>query len=138
MESEWNEDLSTGVEAIVNQHKELFRHIAALREGLRKGHGREALIETLDFLTEYVNLHFSAEEKYMQKYNYPNIFTHRREHEKFVQEIVAFRKELKTLDSGNEITSFLEINVERRLTDWLTDHVGTMDKKLGAYLAEHW
>jgi hemerythrin len=136
METEWSEDLSIGIEPIDSQHKELFRRIAALRAGLRSGQGRSALLETLDFLAEYVDVHFSSEEKYMQRYDYPNTFTHRQAHEKFIREIADYKKEMKSLDAANEITSFLGIAVERRLADWLKDHIGVMDKKLGTYLAE--
>lgn len=136
MDVEWSDDLLIGVELIDSQHKELFRRMAALRAGMREGEGRKALMETLDFFTEYVGVHFAAEESTMRRYNYPALFTHRQEHEKFTQEIIALKQELKSLESRNEIMSFEGIKIERRFSDWLKDHIGKTDKKLGIYLAE--
>ena len=48
---------------------------------------------TTGFLVMYVNHHFSLEEAYMAKYNYPDTDVHTREHKAFIKEVEVFRKE---------------------------------------------
>ncbi len=136
MEGRWNQDLSIGIELLDSQHKELFQHISALRASLRAGTSRDALFKTLRFLEEYVVVHFDAEAHYMRRFDYPGIIEHEAEHEKFVKALADFKKELQALESRGEITSFLGIEIERKLSGWLADHIGNIDRKMGAFLAE--
>jgi hemerythrin len=135
-EHEWSEDLSIGVEQIDNQHRELFKRIGSLRWAIRNGQGRGALLETLAFLEEYVDAHFTAEEALMQQHNYPGIDEQRKEHEEFLKQLFDFREKLTDMEIEGEFTAFLEIEIERKLSGWLAEHIGAIDKKLGAFLTE--
>jgi hemerythrin len=136
MEGRWSQDLSIGIELLDSQHKELFQHISTLRAALRAGTSRDTLFKTLSFLEEYVVVHFDAEVQYMRRFDYPGINEHETEHQKFIKALADFKKELQTLESRGEITSFLGIEIERKLSGWLADHIGNIDKKMGAFLAE--
>ncbi len=135
MEGIWSDDLSTGIERLDNEHKELFQHISALRAATRAGNAREALHNTLRFLEGYVKEHFDAEVEYMRRFEYPGILQHEAEHDQFIASLAEFKKELAELDSRGEITSFLGIEIERKLTAWLADHVGSTDRKMADFLA---
>jgi hemerythrin-like metal-binding protein len=136
MEYDWSQDLSIGIEQIDNQHKELFQHIASLRSALRKGEGRAALLKTIEFLKEYVDAHFNAEEALMRRHHYHGILEQTKEHEAFRRDFSDFKKKLMALESQGEVTALLAIEFERRLSGWLVDHIGKVDKKLGTFLAD--
>jgi hemerythrin len=135
-EHEWSEDLSIGVEQIDNQHRELFQRIGSLRWAIRNGQGRGALLETLAFLEEYVDAHFTAEEALMQQHDYPGILEQKKEHEGFLKELLSFKEKLIDMEIEGEFTAFLEIEIERKLSGWLAEHIGTIDRKLGTFLTE--
>ncbi len=136
MDYEWSPDLLINVEEIDNQHKELFQRIGSLRAAIRNGQGRGGLLKTIDFLEEYVNVHFNAEEALMQRYNYPGLLSQQTEHSGFLKDFEDFKEKLRELENEGEFSSFLAIEIERRLGAWLVNHVGTLDKQLGVFLAD--
>lgn len=136
MALEWTEDLTVGVEKIDSQHREMFQRIAAFRAALRQGMARSEIEQTFAFLEGFVADHFTTEENYMRRYGYPGILDHRAEHESFARDFSEFKKRWKELNVAGEITSFLELEMERRFTSWLTDHIGSTDKQMAAYLLE--
>lgn len=134
MAPEWTPDLTVGVEKIDLQHQELFRRIDALRGAIRGGSARGETERTLRFLEEYVREHFAMEEDAMRRTGYPAVLAHRAEHEGFVQDLEAYKKRWKDLTARGEITSFLELEMQRRFSSWLADHIGRTDKIMGAFL----
>ncbi|MCL4499004.1 MAG: bacteriohemerythrin [Chloroflexi bacterium] len=130
MAVQWTPDLSVGVNEIDNQHKELFSRVNALLDAMVQGLGKFHLDKTINFLGEYVVSHFGTEEKYMKQLNYPRYASHKIEHDAFVKQFGQLKK---TLDNG-EITTVTVIQVQRQLMDWLKNHIGNVDKALGAFL----
>jgi hemerythrin-like metal-binding protein len=62
MYAEFDESLVTGNEMIDSQHKELIAKINSLVESCEKDGGKVAAIKMLDYLAEYTEFHFNAEE----------------------------------------------------------------------------
>ena len=61
----WTSDLSVGIELIDGQHKMLIKHLNDLSQSLESGEGPAKIATTLNFLIDYTNFHFTAEEKHM-------------------------------------------------------------------------
>ena len=135
MNGQWSEDLAIGIELLDSQHKEFFQHTSMLRASLRAGEGRGALIRTLEFLEEYVVVQFNAEELYMRRFNYPDLSVHEQEHKDFIKILSDYRRRFQELDSRGEITSFLVVEISRRLSGWLEDHIRSVDRNMSAFLA---
>lgn len=128
-------DLNLGIGELDDQHQAFFMHVVGLRRALTEGRGgREKLMKTLRFLDTFVEDHFSAEEKYMRRFNYPGILVHKTEHQSFMRSVADFKKTALDLDARGEVTSFLTIDVMRRLEQWLTEHIRTIDRKMAEYL----
>lgn len=53
----WDNSFSVGEKNIDNQHKELFYRLNKLLEAMKQGKGKSEVINTLDFLEEYVIRH---------------------------------------------------------------------------------
>ena len=126
----WVPELSVGIDKIDNQHKELFITINELVNAMSQGRGREEIGKTVDFLQRYVVAHFGVEEKYMADLGYPHFANHKQQHEKFVQDFLLLREQLETQGSS----SFMVMQIQRRICDWLVNHIGRMDKSLGVFL----
>ncbi len=90
----WKDDLSVGIDWIDRQHQELFKRINSFLEGMQKGKGKEELEELMDFLANYVQEHFQTEERYMQKYNYPGLSEHKKQHQSFIQEVENLKRKI--------------------------------------------
>jgi len=130
MAIEWRESLSIGVEAIDNQHKELLLRFDRLLNACRDGKGIDELKGLLDFLSEYVRIHFNDEEEIQRQHHYPGYEDHRKEHASFVVRLNELRQEIDT--QGLAIHHVMETN--NLLLKWLINHISVVDKELGKFL----
>ncbi len=131
MTFEWTEDISTGSPVIDGQHKELFRRVNLLLDGIKNGRNTE-LNMIFKFLGEYVVSHFRTEEDYMMKYKYPGYSPHKIEHKLFTQSYEVLKKKFEREGA----TIFLMKMVEKMVCDWLINHIGKRDKDIGRFLKE--
>ena len=83
MRAEFDETLVTGNEMIDGQHKELIERINQLLESCEDGQGKVKAIKMLDYLLDYTEFHFSAEEKLQEEIQYPGINEHKAKHAEF-------------------------------------------------------
>ena len=130
MTARWTEDLSVGVDVIDNQHKELFSTAGSLLAAIERDGGRGEVTRMVAFLEEYVETHFQMEEMYMKRHNYPDYPTHKIEHTSFINDFYDLRQEL----DNNGVTPELTVRLANRIGEWLVNHIGRMDKELGAFL----
>jgi len=120
---EWTDDYSLGIREIDDQHRKLLDIINELHGAIRAGLGREALSGVLDDMVRYAYSHFSTEEHYMERYEYPGQEAHVKEHQTFLEETEAIQDRL----SGREQVLSLEVLVF--LKDWLTRHILVIDRQ---------
>jgi len=128
----WTEDLSVGIEWIDKHHQDLFRAINQMLEAMNRGEGDKEIEKTISFLEEYVETHFGAEEKEMEKKSYPEIQAHKAQHMNFKNQLADIKKEFE--EKGTTLT--LTLQVQRQMADWWTNHINKVDKKLGKFLEE--
>jgi len=127
----WTPEYAVHVEQIDGQHKELFRRFNDLLEAMWDEKGKEAVRDSLQFLSNYTIYHFRAEESLMVQCGYPDYQTHRRLHDGFVREVKEFVEKCASQDVGTEVV----VGVAASLGEWVKDHVKRMDVQLGAFLA---
>lgn len=119
----WNESLSVKVESIDSQHKKLIDLINTFYEGISQGSNKEKLVEMILALKNYTVYHFGTEEKYMEKFGYPDYASHKKEHEQFVKKVLDFEERFK---SGKML---LTLEVTGFIKDWISHHIMGTDKK---------
>lgn len=129
----WTEDLATGSFLIDSQHKRLFQIINQLLNTSKDGKSKEATQNVLTFLENYVNEHFSTEEEFMERYNYPHIAYHKKLHNDFKRSFEKYKK--KAHSEG--ITLSLTVSLTHSLAVWLTKHIRGDDKELANFLMQH-
>lgn len=131
-----DQELTIGIEEIDRQHEELLDRMDNLRDAMRRGQSNDVIRNTLKFLETYVVEHFDTEVKYMQRYNYTGILLHKAEHETFMKDFAALKEKFTSLQAQGESTTFLGVDIVRKLNDWFTKHIATVDNKMGVFLAE--
>jgi len=132
MALQFTPDLSTTVAEIDDQHKELFKRVDGLLVALRSGAGtgRDELVRTIQFLTDYVVFHFGIEEKYMDQYGYVDRSQHKAQHELFVKTFLRLKDRL--LLEGINAQNIED--TKQLVVDWLINHIRYSDKGLGLFL----
>jgi hemerythrin len=128
----WDDKLSVNVKEIDDQHKELIRMINRLGEAISDGSWSKKMVLLTDVLldmTDYLQYHFSFEEKYMIDLNYPDYQEHNQEHQSFVQEVTNFTEDFQSGKKG------LTKDVLDFLWDWYFNHIMNVDQKMGEFIA---
>ena len=76
---------------IDSHHKELIDRINKLLDSCEQSNEKTAAIKMMDYLADYTDFHFSAEEKLQQEIEYPGFEKHKAQHE-------AFKNTIKELE----------------------------------------
>ena len=127
---EFTDDLLTGVGAIDDQHRELFRRINLLLSDIEAGKGMEAASETLRFLEDYVVEHFTAEENLQLHFAYPGYAMHKAMHDSFRKDVGMLRDRLDWSGPTGELV----FTTRRLLVEWLLEHISKADRAIGDYI----
>ena len=126
----WDNTLSVGVELIDEQHKMLIQKLYSLSEAIEKGAGELETVKALDFMTNYTDFHFSAEEELMEKHSYPELENQKEKHAEFKgylkQLVEDFQEEGPTKAFVNSVNVYL--------INWLIKHIKGEDLKIGEFL----
>jgi len=126
----WTPDLSVGVKHIDDQHKIWFEKANDLFEAGKEHRAKDYINTMIDFLDEYTKQHFKDEEAYMEEIRYPEIDAQRRAHASFVNDLAKLKSDYNK--TGGNISVI--INANKMVINWLTNHIRSMDKKIGDYV----
>ncbi|MDO4268505.1 MAG: bacteriohemerythrin [Eubacteriales bacterium] len=131
MEAVFDDSLITGDEMIDTQHKELIGRINKLLLLCEneKPARREA-VETLDYLADYTEFHFAAEEKLQEEIGYPGLAEHKKKHEELRQVVRDLYSMLEDEEGPSE--AFVE-QVNENVTKWLYNHIKGFDRSVAEY-----
>jgi len=126
----WSDKYSVNIKEIDEQHKKLVGMINELHDAMMHAKGKEASLAIINKMAEYTKYHFSTEEKYMKQFGYPDYNAHKLSHEKFVEQVLEFKKEYETGKTG------LSFDLLNFLKNWLVTHIQSSDKKYSALFNE--
>ena len=127
----WTPALSVNIQEIDLQHRQLVETIAELQTAHTDGAAKEHMVPVIRQLNDYVREHFSAEERLLDGYAYPDLTTHRKLHDAFIDTLLHFELDFLNgkADISAELLAFLE--------NWFVTHVTGADQTYAAYLSEH-
>ena len=114
----WNKKLSVKVKERDDQHKKLVELINQAYEFKDS----KKLGDILNELIEFTRVHFSTEEKYFEKYNYPGTNEQMAEHANLIEKVLKFKD---NLEAGQNIAEEFLIF----LKEWLEIHLKKIDHK---------
>jgi len=127
----WNDRLKTGIELIDRQHQELLMRMGRFYEACEQGAGMGELEELLDFVSEYVQIHFRDEENLMLQYEYPGYPAQLAHHRKATQCI----RQMKDIAGGQQAETLDLLKIAgRTIQEWLINHIFTMDMAMAKYI----
>lgn len=114
----WKDEYSVGVDQFDRQHQHLFEIINKLTARPDTSKDSSLTSQTIKEMFDYAKEHFTAEEELMQQYDYPEIESHKKQHDYFI----GTTDELSnTKVRPEEIAEFLKV--------WWTIHVLKVDMK---------
>ena len=130
MRAEFDETLVTGNELIDSQHKELIERINLLLKSCEDAQGKVKEVKMLDYLLDYTEFHFSAEEKLQEEISYPGLKEHREKHEEFKSAVKELQEMLEEEEGPTE--TFVA-QVQKNVVDWLFTHIKGFDRSVAEY-----
>ncbi len=122
--------LETGVGWQDTQHRELYKRIVDLVIAIDERVVQNEAVRLLDFLDEYVVVHFHDEERAMGDSDFPEIVTHIEAHHRFIEELDTLRGAVDKNPDNPELSTM----VHEKVLDWIENHIAVNDKELGQYL----
>ena len=130
MQAIFDESLVTGNDLIDEQHKELIGKINDLVKSCETGKEKTTAVKMLDYLSDYTDFHFSAEEKLQEEIEYPRISEHKEQHKAFIQ---AIKELYEMLQEEEGPTPAFVAAVDKNVTEWLFKHIKGFDKAVAEY-----
>jgi hemerythrin len=124
----WTPSLSVNIEEMDKQHQGLFEIMNRLHGVISTGKGNESQKTVVDELIDYTHKHFSAEEKLMQRFRFPQLARHKAEHVKFTEEVIEFRRRIQ---GGETVSAYAVLEFLRQ---WLLTHIQESDIRYGKFI----
>ena len=124
----WSDALSVNIKEIDTQHQRLVDLVNKLHDSMKSGKGNDILGPILSDLVRYTVSHFATEERYFQKFAYPEFQQHKKEHDDLAQKAKVLKA---SFEQGKQTISIEVLNF---LKDWLSKHILGSDKKYSPFL----
>ena len=131
---DWKDELNTGIEAVDQQHQEMFRIVRNIEQLLIVrciGVTQKQLYGIIRELREFVSYHFYEEEKLMKKYGVPNFEEHVKEHKRMVKQIESINVPELGRHPYEELTK-----IKEAIQDNIFEHMFHLDMEMCKEVAE--
>lgn len=125
----WREEYSVGLPDVDHEHRALIVMINELAGALGPQTPRATIVEALGEICSRIAAHFALEEREMRSLKYIGLGEHKRDHERLLEDILDIMADVES--PGGYDPALLE----RRLSDWFTEHFRTHDARLHHWLA---
>jgi len=125
---EWTADVAIGHEQIDAEHQQLFALAEALVEPLFFAADQALKEAELQALIDFARTHFANEEQLMRASDYPEVETHANFHASLLKELETYCARVRVRSNTNPA------GLVAYLWSWLTTHLQTADRELGAWL----
>ena len=129
----FDDTLVTGNEMIDSQHKEWIDRINQLMKSCETDKEKQAAMKMLDYMADYADFHFAAEEKLQEENAYPLLEAHKGQHAAFVKAVEELQEMLEEEEGPSE--AFVEA-VKKNVVDWLLNHICVWDKQVAQFIRE--
>jgi len=125
----WDDSFNIQVDVIDQQHRrlvELMNRLIAIQDEKASD---DDISDILGAMTNYLGYHFDTEEQLMIDCGYPELESHREEHQTFVTQTAYF---IATYREGG---ASLKSDILLFLKEWLVEHILKTDGAFGDYLS---
>lgn len=130
---EWTDEFKLGLPAIDADHKELLEVCNQFLDAVQAGEPVSALATILDRMILRTRAHFLAEERMLDRHNYPGLVVHKAEHERLLLQAEILKARYTDTAQAEEIRH-LTMETADFLQTWLLDHIRTNDRPYRPFL----
>jgi hemerythrin len=126
---EWKDEYSVGDPLMDAHHRTFFEMVREQGQALKMGAETTNIPGLLDFLSDYIAMHFRAEERLLGEVDYPYLDQHRSLHRGLTEQV----RELEQTFRANEES----LNAEALLAfsqNWFFVHILQEDKKYATHV----
>jgi hemerythrin len=122
--------IALGIPVIDKQLSSLFRSLSNLEFICVKSleNVDERFVQAAHTVAEFVRYHFHTEEKLMLLSEYPELASHKKEHEAFIWELLSRSMLFEESENSNQFVTFLNI--------WINRHIAKSDRHFADYFLE--
>jgi hemerythrin len=129
MAIQWRDSLTTGVQSIDSQHREIFARFEGFVAACNAGNCREEVVRILDFLSSYVVEHFDAEELLQRQSGYAGYREHREHHQSFLGDLTLLQRKVGDVELDRQLV----MELRRTMIRWLILHIRQKDRDFAEY-----
>lgn len=129
-ELSWCGKYAVGVEAIDDEHKELFNAVQAIESAMARNADPAEMDVLLKVLPAVTFEHFAGEEAMMRAVKYPGVVLHAANHQRLMEKVEAFSARYS---HGGVAVNQYALNF---LRDWLLYHIENDDARFGVWWSE--
>jgi hemerythrin len=126
----WDASYDIQVAEIDRQHRrlvDLMNHLIAVQDQKTSD---DDIADILGAMTNYLGYHFETEEQMMIDHGYPELESHREEHQAFVTQTAYY------IATYRQSGTSLKKDILLFLKEWLVEHICQTDAAFGAFLRE--
>lgn len=123
---EWKEEYVLGIEKIDEQHKQLFKIAGDISDLIKNQlitDKFDHILQLVSELKDYTVFHFSSEEEYMKSIGYKKYFSHKVEHQDFIEKINHVDMDKIDADHEQYLVEILDF-----VLNWIAKHILETDK----------
>ena len=128
---------NVGVSEFNKQHLKLASYAVEFNQLVEELQEREPTVDdwkrvdaVFSRVTLFVATHFREEEEIMRKYNYPGYPGHKKQHDKFVQDLAKIQSQI------NDRNVKFKGRMSTLLWEWLYNHINEIDVEYRDFFAE--
>ena len=125
----WSDDYCVGNTLLDTHHKLFFEMIKEFSQKIKSGKQDIDASEVVQFLHDYIDMHFSTEEKILSEIHFLAGTSRSTMPAKFSKSITRLNKEL-----DNSEVSYIIDKILNLTQTWFLDHILTQDKQFSEYL----
>jgi hemerythrin len=126
---QWSDKYLVHIPEIDADHRNLFALANRIHDHIEDGADQPAVLRALGHLVDYVEGHFSREEKLMERVAYPDIVAHKKTHRMLEQIVHSMHRIYRHEPDAVDPDKLLEF-----LRDWLQNHILKSDMQYGPWI----
>ncbi len=128
----WNKSLAMNHSVIDHQHRNLFNHARDFVDAMTQSKSHSSLDAVMEFLDEYIHVHFETEERLMAEEHYPFLQMQIDQHRRFSRYFNGLKDQIEKKFITNRV--FILFRVQLLIIDWLINHTSKLDTHFGKFL----
>jgi len=117
----WSREQELGVAVLDQQHRRLAQMVNRLAASVTAAEDGAQIQALLDDLGRFTAYHFDTEEGLMDLYGFPGARSHKEQHRKLKDDLLAIRNQVDTSELSRTLSA---------VKDWLLTHIQVADRDL--------